>query len=276
MADIYGAHFDYAGRSSIEFGLIFVNVNTERFTNLSGSISGVTIFNKSIKQRYLVDDDYSESPVSYEVEIITDDQRYLSLQECRRVEKWLFNRHNYRKLYLDSFDDCDGATTEVIDSKEKRLYLRCRFINPSRIEGDGGVVGYRATLEADSGYWWQDALSKTFNIANSGSNYSTINVRVDSDIDDYIYPKVTVTMNSVGGDIILINGTDDVLRVTKFESIPANTTLIIRSDVNYVSGNYYQSFVNRNFPRLLDGNNAILVGGAVKTIKYEFSNRRYL
>ena len=276
MADIYGVHFDYADRSSYEFGLIFVNVTSERFTNLSGSLSGTTIFNKSNKKRYLVDDNYTDTPVSYDVDIITDDQHYLSLQECRRIEKWLFNKHNYRKLYLDSLDDCEGYMSEVIDGKEKRLYLNCRFINPSRIEGDAGVVGYHVTLEADSGYWWQDALSKSFDIANSGSSYTTISVKTDTDIDDYIYPTVTITMNTTGGDAIIINSTDNQERLTKFESIPANTVLTIRGDINYVSGSYYQNFVNRNFPRLLDGKNTILVGGAVKTIKYEFNNRRFL
>ena len=276
MVDIYGSHFDYAGRSSFEFGLIFANVGSERFVNLSGTISGSTIFNKSVKKRYLIDNDYSDSPISFEVDIITDDQRYLTLQECRRIEKWLFNRHNYRKLYLDTLDDCEGQTTEVIDGKEKKLYMNCRFLNPTRVEGDGGVIGYRATLEADSGYWWQDALSKTFTLDNTGSAYKTICVKVDTDIDDYVYPKVTITMNSTGGDVTIINNTDDILRQTKFATVPANTTFNLRGDIGYVSGNLYQNFLYRNFPRLIDGKNYIVIGGEVKNITFEFNNRRYL
>ena len=276
MADIYGSHFEYDGRSSFEFGIIMVNITSERFTNLSGVIEGVTIFNKSSKRNYLIDDNYSNSPVAFEVDFITENERVLFQDECRKIEKWLFNRHNYRRFYIDTLDDCGESPYEAIDQKAKRLYRNCRFINPSRIEDGNGTVGYHATVECDSGYWWQDAISKTFNIDNNSSGYTEIKVKVDTDIDDYVYPKVSILTGLSGGDITITNATDDTQRQTKFEDIPPNTLLTIRSDINYISGNYYQNFINRYFPRLLDGINHIIVGGDIKTITYEFNNMRFL
>lgn len=277
MADIYGSHFEYGGVSSRTHGIIIANVESTRFTQVSGTISGLTIFSKSGKRNYLIDDDYSSSPLSYEVDIITDDESILDLAKRRQIEKWLFNRHNYRKFYLDEEDDCDNETTETIDGEKKRLYMNCRFINASYLEYQGGIVGYRATLEADAGWWWQDAITKIFDVKHTSASKSTqIALPVDSDIDDYVYPKVTITMNSNGGDVAIMNSTDSGSRLTKFTGIGAGATITLNGELNYVSGQYYEKFQLMNFPRLLDGNNQITVTGNVQSITFTYSNRRTL
>lgn len=279
MNDFYGVHFDYASRSSREFGLLLCSAESTRFLSLCGEISGTSVFVKNTKKRIPTGDDYSESPISFEIDIITEDQRCLTISECRQIEKWLFNRQRYNKLYIDEYDDCDGYTSEIIDSKIKRLFINCRFINPSYIEAFGGICGYHVTIEADSGYWWQDAITKEFALnLTTQSATKTFYVNVDSDIDDYIYPKVTITVGAVGGGISLINKTDDPSnnRKTKFTGISPNTTFTINSQINYISQGLYTSFEDRNFPRLLDGSNMIYAKGNISTITFEYNNRRFL
>ena len=277
MADIYGSHFEYAGISSRRYGLIIANVETRRFSQVSGSIEGKTVFNRSSKRRYLIDDDYSDFPVSYEIDIVTDNERGIELYERREIEKWLFNKHDYRKLYLDIADDCFGETYEIIGGLQKQLYMNCRFINPERLEYNGGIIGYRVTLEVDSGLWWQDATEQMFDIDNeAASSTSNFVVDVDTDLDDYTYPKVTITMGDLGGDVIITNVTDDNTRITKFVGLSANTTVILNGEINYVSGQNYLKFDSRNFPRLLDGKNNFTVLGNVASISFEFNNRRML
>lgn len=277
MVDIYGSHFEYGGVSSRQYGLMIATVETERNRQVSGSIEGVSVFNRNTKKRFLIDDDYSEFPVSYEVEIVTDDEQLLEAGERREIEKWLFNKHSYRKLYLDVADDTRGETCEIIDGLQKRLYMNCRFVNPERLEYNGGVVGYRATLEADSGLWWQDAVTKTFTFASSTPDPTRqLVVNVDSDIDDYTYPKVTVTLGNYGGGFIISNTTDDDNRTTVFTGVSSGATIILRGDINYVSGDYYDKFSVRNFPRLLDGENNIVIQGDIASISFEFNNRRML
>ena len=70
MADIYGSHFEYGGISSRQHSLIIANVDTGRMAQLGGTKEGVTIFSKSAKKRYLVDDDYTNSPISFDIEIV--------------------------------------------------------------------------------------------------------------------------------------------------------------------------------------------------------------
>lgn len=275
MPDIYGSHFEYASTSSRVYGLIIANIETSRFTQLNGTIEGVSVFNKSVKKRYLIDNDYTGFPISYEVEIITDDDSTLDVSKRREVEKWLFNKHDYRKFYVDIADDTDGETFEIINGEQRRLYLNCRFINPERIEYNGGVVGYRATLEADSGMWWQDPVTDKQGLPSNTTTH-TVSTFVDTDIDDYTYPKITIKTGSNSGDVTIVNNTDDDARLTKFVNVPANATIIINSELNSVNGQYYEKFTKKNFPRLLNGENVFTVLGNVIEITFQFSNRRTL
>lgn len=277
MADIYGSLFEYGGVSSVQYGLIIVNVNTNRMTNLYGQRESVTIFSKSANKLYLIDDDHSSSPLVFDIEIVTEDGRCLDKEERRQIEKWLFNRRSYRKLYIDLSCDDRGETYEYVDGVQKRNYLNCRLINPEKLEGNGGIVGYKATLEADSQMFWQDPIEQSFNVNNSSSSSSSnITVTIDTDLEEYVYPKVTIQMGSSGGEIIIINNDDDSARQTKFVDIGANATIVMKGDLNYVSGQYYEKFSGRNFIRLLDGSNTLTIKGNVKTISFEYSARRAL
>lgn len=275
MADIYGSHFEYGGIMSRQYGLIIANVDSERFLKLSGDITGITVFNKIDRRRYIVGDSLSDYPLSFEIEIITDDERCINKDEKRAIEKWLFNRGCYKKLYFDEADDCLDDMSEIVNGTKKRLYLNCRFVNPEKIEDAFGVIGYKATLEADSGMFWQDPTIYTYELSNTteGST-STISIEVDSDIDDYIYPNVTFTLGSSGGDVIIINNSDDNTRLTKFTGLSANATITMKGDINYISGQNYNKFSTRNFVRLLDGVNGLTVHGDVASITIEFQNRR--
>ena len=262
MADIYCCHFEYGGTSSSTYGLHFVNVNTERFINVQGQVSGVNILNKRNKRNYLIDDEYSDFPVSYDIDIVTDDERTLTQEECRAIENWLFNRRYNMKLYIDPEDDYEmytydkylivddypttgevgitymkinngvyntktwngttyvqgnnmrlSTTTgvydiiETIDSSTTkyyiydrpvntntlyvhRLYLNCRFLNPEKLEYNGGIVGYKATLVADSGVWLEDPERVSYSLTGSSNS---IGLQINTDHDVYTYPKVSIT-----------------------------------------------------------------------------------
>lgn len=275
MADMYGSHFEFAGVSSRKWGLIIVNANTSRLIQLGGAKKGVTVFSKSAKKLYLIDDDYSDSPVTFDVEIMTDSDRCLEFAERRLIEKWLFNHRDYRKLYLDIADDEYGETYEYVDGVRKRNYLNCRLINPERIEGNGGVVGYKATLEADSNMFTQDAIVKKYLVNNGAEDISTdISVMVDTDLDEFIYPRVTIQLGSAGGDITICNNSDDSTRLTRFVGMSPLSSVTMKGEINYVSGQYYLKFADRNFIRLLDGDNKLTILGNVESIEFEYSVRR--
>lgn len=266
-------HFEYGNFISRTYDLVFAHVDTSVFTPSAGTLTSNTLFNKRNNLRYVIKDDYSDSPISAAVEIVVCNGSPIPKEDRRKVEKALFNRHEYVKLYIDIMDDIMGDTYEFIDGIEKRLYFNCRFLNPERIEnGEGLVVGYRCTMECDSGFLTQDAISRTFSV----SPPETIVLKIDDDTKDYVYPKVTIQVGSSGGDITVRNTTDDNTRFTSFVGLTANTQLILDGRINYVSGQNYSKFAHQNFIRLLDGNNSINVTGNVTSIKFEWNNRRFL
>lgn len=276
VAEIYGVHFEYNGIQSRRYGLMIANIETERFNQTYGTRQGITLFNKSSLKRYLIDDDYSDSPITIDIEIVTDNQKIINPHERRTIERWLFGQTKYQKFYIDMADDSTGESFEYKNGEYKRLYLNCRFVNPTKIEYNGGIVGYKTTLEADSGMWYQDRTVQTFTLNHeSSSSHSTIDVVVDTDLKRFTYPKVTLTTGDVGGNVTILNHADDIERTTQFSQLAANTSVILNGETNYISGQNFEKFYKQNFPRLLDGTNHIYIAGNIKTIKFEFYNRRF-
>jgi|GEM_PF-2823423 len=269
-----GCHFQYGDFESREYGVIFAHCDTSSYNQIMGEISSSYAFNGRNKSRYILNDVYSDSPIHFEAEIVSDDFNAFHKHVRRDIEKALFHKPGYRKLYVDIADDFYADTYEYIDGYLKRLYLNCRFVNPSKLEdGNGIVVGYKFTVECDSCMAWQETVEQSYAIA--GGNH-IISVIPDTNIGDYTYPEVVIYIGSTGGDIIIINMSDDAARFTKFNNLPPHATLTMKGDLNYVSGQNYERFENQNFIRLLDGENKISVTGNVTSIKVKWNNRRFL
>lgn len=179
-----------------------------------------------------------------------------------------------------------GIYTKEFYESNVPYYLNCRFIRPEKLESVAGVVGYKFTVECDSAMAWRNpsviewSFSDNSSIAESEIAdvfNTTVTVDVDTDIRDYVYPKVTVTTGDVGGDIMISNLTDDPTRVTAFVGLTPNITFTMNGNgINYISGDNYLKFSNRHFIRLLDGENTLSLYGDISGLKIEFQNQRYL
>lgn len=275
--ELYGCHFEYNGVSSRIYGLIFANSTTERFTKLSGNSKAKTLFDKKHSALHIVGIDHSESAITFDAEIICEHEIGLEKNIRRQIERWLFEQSNYSKLYIDMNDDTFGDSYEVIRGEMKRMYLNCRFINPEKLEYNGGIVGYKVTVECDSRLAWQEPISETLEVDHYKSDQSTFcAIDVDTDLNDYTYPIVTIATGNVGGKIQIANYTDSSTRFTEFIGVDNNTTFKIDNSVNYVSNNNYQKMSSKNFIRLLPGRNTIVVIGNVLSVTFEWQNRRFL
>lgn len=276
--ELSGSYFIYNGVTSRKYGLMFAHASTDRETALSGESESNTIYSKDGRRRFFIGDSYENSAMEFDIEVITDDEHALDVATRREIEKWLFYQPDYRKLYIDAPCDNFKETYDIINGEQKQLYLNCRFVNPEKLESGSGTVGYKFTVECDSGMAWQDPVTYTYSFNSSGSSFNTvIAVGVDTDSVDYVYPKVTILMGNVGGDITITNLDDDPVRATTFVELTQNTTFTMHGNgINYVSGDNYMKFSNRNFVRLLDGENRISILGDIAEIKFEFQNQRYL
>ena len=262
-------HFTYDGFDSREFSIIFAHVETSEYLSMIGSTETSTVFTRRNNRRYFIGDRYESSPVEIEVEMVMDDDGYMPLNSRRKFEQAMFYKQEYKKLFIDLDDDVFGESYEFINGVQRRFYLNCRFVNMSRIEdGIGRTVGYRCTMECDTCMYHQEPVIETF------SQPTQIIINVDTDYSEYTYPKLTVDMSS-GGSLSIVNESDDEERITGFSGL-ASGEFVIDSRTNMISGNNYSKFTNKNFVRLINGENILSIDGNVESITVEYENYRYL
>lgn len=267
-------HFEYAGKSSREYGLIMANVETSRYTSVSGKIQTNVSYHNLDKKNYYVGTTTSESHMIFEAEVVSDIPLDLGTQ--RAVEKWLFHKNGYKQFFVDMFDDYDCESYELIDGQPKRTYLNCRFINPEKLEYNGGVVGYKFTVECDSHLGWQEPISLSYEIGSTSDTGVYIEISVDTDSNDYVYPEVVVTTGSECTGFQIVNESDDSARVTSFVGDMPDTIIKMNPSIGFVTDGYYDVFVKKNFVRLLDGDNTLFITGNVRSIQVTWQNMRYV
>lgn len=291
MTDLYGSFFQFNGQSSEPYHLVFANIETKRNRQLYGTIKSETIFNKTNKTKYLIGDNYDDYPFSFEIEIVTEDGRTIDEASRREIEKWLFNLNSYKKLYMYNCNENTGVTTLG------NIYLNCRFINPERIEYNGGVVGYYATLESDSGSWWEDVecTYENNNGSTEQSNSHSFCVEVDSCPVDFIYPDIEVEMKStIGGsardmnflqirnnsDTVLSSGSASLSYRTLYlaDIVDNGSTIKIDNETKQITKNNTlispDALTSLDFPRLKNGANNFIIKGGDATIKFNYKTRR--
>lgn len=265
--DLTGCYFKYNNISSRTYGLVFAHCDTSEYTSLNGETSTISLYNKRNNRRYYIDDDFS-NPISFEAEICVSPERTtpLSDSEVKAIERWLFNKRGYFELSEDPDDP-------IIVIGGARQYLKCRFINPKKICQGDFVIGFGFTIECDSAFMWEEVSSSvTF---NSLYNSHQLDINVDSDIDEYIYPKISITVKN-GGNISIVNNSDSPNRVTAFAGISSLITLTVDSELNFVSGQNYSKMIQRNFVRLVPGSNSITINGSISGADVTYTAKKYL
>ena len=298
--DLYGHHFTYAGipsRAAVRGGtadLIIANVETSRYTNIIGRVKTQSVFNRHNTRRYMTNTLYDDSPLEFEIEIVADTP--IDPYEMRELEKWLFNQRRYRPLYVDMddimYDGLDTVNNQVIGE-----YLNCIFLDAKKIEGNGGTMGWRCTIQCDCPMAWQDKSvivfstestprngeeGYTYSIPTEGTSARRVEIVVDSDINGYTYPTVTMEVVS-NGETTVYNASDSATRTTEFARIGSSSsvsTIVMNGELNQLSGtsagDYYSKFSKRNFIRFKDGTNKIVLSDNINYIKFEWQNMRWL
>lgn len=262
MFDLYGCYFEYDGFESVDYDLIFGNIDTSRIVALESARNVNTIRSKRNNKNYITRVSYDKQSVEFDAEIITSEGTVIRETDVPFIEKALFTKSAYGKL----------KPVELRD--DSQVYINCIFINPERIEVVGGIVGFKFTVVTDSVMAWEELQVQSFDAEAIGDD--EVIVKVKSDMDEYIYPEVTITTGSTGGDVVIYNSSDDSTRLTGFTDLPPLSTFIMYCDVNQITSDMYSHFTDMNFIRLADGENEFVVDGDIQSISFTFSNRRYI
>ena len=264
MFDIYGCHFQYGDFDSSDYDLVIANMDTSRLSILQGERSVNTLFSKKNNIYYANSVTYGDEPVSFEAEIFTYDGRPIGESYLKEIERALFSRSQFTKFHaLESYG---------FDP----VYINCILTDAERIEYDAGVMGYKFNVIADSVMAWEEPITESFTFEDDDDE-KIISITLDTDIDDYTYPVIKFQTGSVGGAITVYNMDDGgVNRITSFTYITPNTKFTMDSSISYIPVEYYELFEERNFIRLINGENRLVVSGNVVSLSITYQNRRFL
>ncbi len=272
---ISGNSFTYNGISSDQYGLKFLQMDTEPNKEIGGVLEYTTFKNNKNPKQTIQEVTYNDV-FEYEVEMISEhkldkvyeDENGKDVKDIDFIYKWLLNQPNYEKLFVENNDG---------------YYYNCVFTNASYIEANGaegwGIYGIKATMKCDSTFMWKDVKNTydksqfTYDNAELKDVVSHNNI---TDVREYTYPTLTIKVGKAGGDIIVQNISDNN-RLTQFTGVLKSDTLtlsyfpaFVKSECNNNPQLVYESF-NKKFFRLLQGINKIGIVGDIASITLEYT-----
>ena len=268
--NLSGHYFIYDGKSSEQYGLKVLNLNTDRLDALAAEIEYKTSFSRGLKRFKIKGIDYSKDPLSFEIEFLSEVP--IDPYTATQVRRWLFNRAQPKKLYCDPQYD---NTLSVVNGQIRKEYLNCVFYNPVEVRAANGLRGWKATCLTDGIMAVQDEV--TFTATDFTGN---ITVNVDTAIDDYTYPQMELVLGSDADTItVTITNTSDDNRQMIIENVNPQAILTIDNEVGTITddsdNSLYGKLVNKRFLRLLPGKNVLTVSGKVASLTFKFSNARW-
>lgn len=292
-----GNHFVYNGINSQRYNLRILHLDTQPITQASGTPEYNKIFYNNEKRNSIIGMNWSESPISTEIEFITE--KPLKKQDKREIEKWLFNNSQFQKLYIDIRED---EEIEIINGEKKQCYIECVFYEPTVIEYYGGIVGFKAKMDMSCPFAFQDEIKIEF----GNENLMTINI--DTDLNEPVYPKIIIETNSDTSDSgITLNNNVGVswkyqynyglstpkldktaiynqLQISSIEAnstltIEPNTSQVILTKLNGDKFSWFNNIVDSKFLKLLQGENKLEWKNGqskIKSITFIYQQMRYI
>lgn len=185
--NLSGHHFEYAGQSSIPYGLLIGHIDTQMLQACCGAVTYHTVFMKNSRRRHLGGMDWSESPLSFEMEILSEEP--IPAHTAREIQNWLFHAAAYQPLYVAQRED-DSA--ERVDGVLRRVHLDCVLYNPTAITFATGLHGWKCTCECATPMALQESITREFDAADLTE---PVHLYVDTDSHDYVYPQITLTLS---------------------------------------------------------------------------------
>lgn len=210
----------------------------------------------------------TSSPLLFEYALVKKNSKPFTDEEQISVERWITSPKFSRDLNII---DCEGNITTTYCGK---------FLSTEWVTCSGGYAGVVFSFQNNSAYP-KKHYSKDFSISGNG----VINIKCESDeLEEYVYPVLTVTEPSETATVIIKNVTDNsnTMTIRAYDSLPMifdclhciprdSTTngIVSYEDLGWTDvGNIY-------WLRLLPGENTIEVtGNAEITISYDVPVKR--
>lgn len=258
----YAKSFTYNGEMSEYYNLQIASMDSGGATsnNGSGSIDIIDdfIFRNPVPYFYGVK---YNSKLSFPVAFFSPDE--VTAVDISYIQQWLFGDLQYRNLAIVQ-PDMDG------------IYFKCIFTDPQIIKAGNLIRGISGTAICNSQWAFTYPRTITYEYGSAPSD-TEIRFFNNSHYKGYNRPIVSFKMDSSGGDLSVVNESDDS-REFLFESLSARETITTNSSLGQVQsdlGLRRLSNFNKNFLRLKNGLNVLKVTGNISelSITYEFVRR---
>ena len=181
-----GCFFEYAGIYSGDYNLtmMYLENSSDKF-DTGGAYEPITENLPNSAESLLYGLKYSENPLEFSVEIISEDDT-IPMEQMREIKKWLFGQDGWKTLRL-------------MDEDYRQYHLKCLLIPQEDIVDVIGYRGVRCTVKNVSPFWYGDEETITFtkddlikmaqktnsdgtidsegNISNAGNIWTTIHTK---------------------------------------------------------------------------------------------------
>jgi hypothetical protein len=273
-------YFKFGSFESYDYGLRFVNIETARNMRLEGEYKSNYFFNRTNQTRHILKNQYEDSPLYLEAEILADDEMLGSFwRHSAIVEKALFSNREYVNLTYSNHDMVEGRdfvdnSKPVFDIPVEQYLdrgipkLRCRFINAEVIEDSCRKVGYKFVIDCAS-----DMPEVERQISLSSPSGQNTRVIVNNFNKEYVYPRMVLTVGSSGGNLQIKNISDSTSRTTEFVGLTPGSTLVIDGKNKEISSGALAKFSGRLFPRFIDGTNTLYINGDISNAKITWNEK---
>lgn len=224
-----------ASGGEIEFNVV-QTPNRDRYTYYGRQFASVLQWNFSI----------AKNPCSY----VDNEEMYFTQYEESEIARWLLKKdgYNWFRFEQDGYND---------------IWYNVMFnMTPHQI--NGRTVGFDLVVESDCGYGFGAEEEVYFKEHEEIMNSSTpLYLYINSDIDTYVYPEITIT--GCSGDFYIYNESDVIQTLSNnkqsdFKNISDNIFMDSENDI--VDGIDTAQDFNWKFIRLVKGVNVLKTDSA--------------
>lgn len=253
----YGRSFIYDSIPSEIYGLYIMDIDANAIESSMGN-SSMDILEQKIYRKatpYF----YGSTPspkLSFAFSAYSE--RELDATEFELIQRWLFSSRTYKPFQIDQFDVQD-------------IYFDAILNNPEIKRVGHLIQGFSCTVECNSPFAYHFPQTTLYTYTASVVDSTELYYNGSDDSGDYLYPKLTITMNNIAGNITITN-LDDNNRVSEFTGLFADEVLTVDCGLQTISsstGLKRLSHFNKKFLRLVPSVNRLRIQGNVASVSME-------
>jgi len=185
--------------------------------------------------------------IVFPMEILNENLNSYTMNQVQVIQEWLFGRAEPKFL-------------SILEPGMSNASYQCWLNNPSTISIDGQVVGWSFDVECTAPYALTDIVETRYELLNDASTIEFHNL---SNVEDYLYPEMSIQLLD-NSTFILIQNQSDEDRLFQISGMRQGESVFVDNNRQIMiaeSGdNVFQHF-NLNWFRFSPGFNRLYVDG---------------